>query len=209
MQHVLLENGNVLNIMRNNFELTENEKLARQISGLEGADYFAMGSDYDLDKMIDNHHREKWNESIQEIEDKFNGHEERLQQVADEYAKKLDKVQIMPIGNYVIVKPYNENPFQKVEVSKIGLLVSTGGLIPEYKNSDSGEMEEAEQYIITGVVVATGPECKWLKDGDTIMWTKPSEVNIPFYNFGFRLVNETRALCVINDDLNERFKRQE
>ena len=70
-------------------------------------------------------------------------------------------------------------------------------------------MEEAEQYIITGVVVATGPECKWLKDGDTIMWTKPSEVNIPFYNFGFRLVNETRALCVINDDLNERFKRQE
>ena len=209
MQHVLLENGNVLNIMRNNFELTENEKLARQISGLEGADYFAMGSDYDLDKMIDNHHREKWNDSIQEIEDKCNGHGERLQQVADEYAKKLDKVQIMPIGNYVIVKPYNENPFQKVEVSKSGLIVSTGGLIPEYKNSDSGEMEEAEQYIITGVVVATGPECKWLKDGDTIMWTKPSEVNIPFYNFGFRLVNETRALCVINDDLNERFKRQE
>ena len=138
--------------MRNNFELTENEKLARQISGLEGADYFAMGNDYDLDKMIDNHHREKWNDSIQEIEDKFNGHEERLQQVADEYAKKLDKVQIMPIGNYVIVKPYNENPFQKVEVSKSGLIVSTGGLIPEYKNSDSGEMEEAEQYIITGLL---------------------------------------------------------
>ena len=38
------------------------------------------------------------------------------------------------------------------------------------------------------------------------MWPVPAEIVIPFYNFGFRLVPEHRMLCVINDDLNERFK---
>jgi hypothetical protein len=41
------------------------------------------------------------------------------------------------------------------------------------------------------------------------MWAVMSEVVIPFYNFGFRLVNENRAICVINDDLEERFKNKD
>jgi hypothetical protein len=186
-------------------ELSETEKLAREISPVDsGALYFGV-NDKTLDEQIDNYHREKWNDSVQKIEDKFANHEQKLQEVADEYAKKLEGVQIAPIGNYVIVRPFKENPFQKVQVSSSGLIISTGGMAPEIKRNDSGEYEEAENPIRVGVVIEAGPECKWLKSGDTIMWTVMSEVCIPFYNFGFKLVNETRALCVINDDLNERF----
>ena len=190
--------------------LSEKEKIARVVTGVDTDSTFMGVDDRSLDKMIDNAERQKWNDSVKEIEDKFKDHENALQEAADEYAKKLDGVQIYPIANYVIVRPFKENPFQKVKIDeKTGLILSTGGLIPEYKRNDSGEFEEAEQVIKTGVVIQAGPECKWLKDGDTIMWAVMSEVVIPFYNFGFRLVNENRAICVINDDLEERFKKKD
>ncbi len=190
--------------------LSEKEKIARVVTGVDTDSTFMGVDDRSLDKMIDNAERQKWNDSVKEIEDKFKDHENALQEAADEYAKKLDGVQIYPIANYVIVRPFKENPFQKVKIDeKTGLILSTGGLIPEYKRNDSGEYEEAEQVIKTGVVIQAGPECKWLKDGDTIMWAVMSEVVIPFYNFGFRLVNENRAICVINDDLEERFKNKD
>ncbi len=190
--------------MRN--ELSQPEKLARAISGLESDAIFVPVSEKTLDEQIENNKREKWNEGVQKIQDKFADHENRLQEAADEYAKNLNGVQIMPIGNYVIVRPFKENPFQKVRVDKnSGLIISTGGLTPEYKSTDSGEIVEAEQMIKVGVVIEAGPECKWLRSGDTIMWAVVSEVVVPFYDFGFKLVNETRAICVINDDLNERF----
>ena len=190
--------------------LSEKEQIARMVTGVDTDSTFMGVDDRSLDKMIDNAERQKWNDSVKEIEDKFKDHENALQEAADEYAKKLDGVQIYPIANYVIVRPFKENPFQKVKIDeKTGIILSTGGLIPEYKRNDSGEFEEAEQVIKTGVVIQAGPECKWLKDGDTIMWAVMSEVVIPFYNFGFRLVNENRAICVINDDLEERFKKQD
>lgn len=187
-------------------ELSNNEKIAREVSKIDSNAIFVNMDNKSLDKMIDTQKREKWNESVNQIESKFADHENKLQEAADEYAKKLNGVQIMPIGNYVIVRPFKENPFQKVQIDeKSGLILSTGGLIPEYKSNETGEYEEAEQVIKVGVVIEAGPECKWLKSGDTIMWTTMSEMVIPFYNFGFKLVNETRALCVINDDLTERF----
>lgn len=191
-------------------KLSEKERIARMVSGVDTDSTFMGVDDRSLDKMIDNAERQKWNDSVKEIEDKFKDHENALQEAADNYAKNLNGVQIYPIANYVIVRPFKENPFQKVKIDeKTGLILSTGGLIPEYKRNDSGEYEEAEQVIKTGVVIQAGPECKWLKDGDTIMWAVMSEVVIPFYNFGFRLVNENRAICVINDDLEERFKSKD
>ena len=190
--------------MRN--ELSAQEKLAREVSKVDSDAIFMNVDDRTLDEHIDARKREKWNEGVQKIEDKFANHEKKLQEAADEYAKNLGSVQIMPVANYVIVRPFKENPFQKVKVDpRSGLIIDLGGMVPEYKSNESGEYEEAEQVIKVGVVIEAGPECKWLRSGDTIMWTKMSEVVVPFYNFGFRLVNETRAICVINDDLNERF----
>lgn len=187
-------------------ELSEKEKIARAISGIDTpAEYFNVDNKT-LDEHIDNSKRVKWNESVQKIEDKVSEYENNIQKAADEYAKNLNGVQIMPTGNYILISPFKENPFQKVKVSESGLITDLGGLIPEYKSNETGEYEEAEQMIKVGVVVEVGPECKWIKNGDTVMWYVASEMAVPFYNFGFVVVNETRTICVINDDLNERFK---
>lgn len=204
MLNVQLGNGNVNKIMFKQ-DLSEQEKIAQSIVGLESGATILPVNDQSINYMIENDKRQKWNDGVSKIEEKFADHESKLQEAADEYAKQLGDVQIMPIGNYVIVRPFKENPFQKIKVSESGIITDLGGLVPEYKRTDSGEYEEAEQFIKVGVIIEVGPECKWLKSGDTIMWAKTSEVVVPFYNFGFRLVNETRAICVINDDLNERF----
>ena len=188
-------------------ELSNQEKVARAISGIDTAATYFNIDDKTLDEHIDANKREKWNEGVAKIEKRFEEHKNNLQKFADEYAKNLNEVQIMPITNGVIVRPFDENPFQKVKVSESGLITDMGGLIPEYKSNESGEYEEAEQYIKVGIVIEAGPECKWIKNGDTVMWPVPAEIVIPFYNFGFRLVPEHRILCVINDDLNERFKK--
>ena len=114
----------------------------------------------------------------------------------------------MPIGNYILVKQFEENPFQRiVRDSKSGLIIDTGGFAPEYKNTDNGQIEEEESFILVGVVQEVGPECKWCKSGDAVFYTKPSAVPVPFYKQNLIQVNETRVLAVVNENLTERFNK--
>ena len=89
----------------------------------------------------------------------------------------------------------------------IGLIIDCGGLAPEYKNTDNGATEEEEQFIKVGVIQEVGPECKWCKPDDTIFYTKPSAVPVPFYKQGLQLVCENRVLAVVNEGLTERFNK--
>lgn len=194
--------------MRN--ELTETEKVARELSGIENTSFIPMGSDSDLDKMIEDRKREKYNDKIEALDARIKEHTSKLQDYANEYASSLEGgMEIMPVNAGILVQPYNENPFQKVRIDKkSGIIIDAGGFTLERKNSDTGEDELPENYIRVGVVVEAGPTCKWVKKGDTIMWNKPTEMPIPFYSFGFCLVNEVHVLAVINDNLTARFKSE-
>lgn len=195
-----------MNDMRLN-GLSQSEQIAREVSGIENSNFF-LPDEHNLDKIIDNNNREKWNEQVENINKKFEEHASKLQDYADEYAAKLDGVEIMPINTGILVQPYNENPFQKVKIDeRTGLIIDTGGMIPKYKNNENGQWEEAEQFIKVGVVVEAGPDVKWIQRGDTIMWNKVGEVPIPFYSMGLVLVREQHVMCVINDKLTERFER--
>lgn len=182
------------------------ENVTRAKFGIDNANVSHFVPDAsNLDQMIDDSERAKWNQMIDEQNEKFKTHEGAVEEAVNNLAHSINNCQIKPLGNYVIVKPFKENPFQKVKVSESGIIYDLGGYQPEYKNSDTGDLEEAEQMIITGVVIETGPDCKYLKVGDTIMWDKPTALPIPFFSFGFYRVNENLALCVINDDLDKRF----
>lgn len=106
----------------------------------------------------------------------------------------------------MLVKPFETNPFQKIRKTAGGIIFDMGGAISTiHKDQDTGEFVEEKQYIFQGTVVSVGPDCKYLKEGDIVMWAQPCELPIPFYKLGFKRVNERNVLCVINDDLEERF----
>lgn len=125
-------------------------------------------------------------------------------QKAEEVTKKMQTMEIMPVGAYILVKPYAKNPYQKIEVTGTGLI------IPEYdgafKNPDSGEEDKEVNLSVVATVIAVGPMCKYIKDGDDIYYRRASGIPVPFFRQGFEVIAESQLQVVINEGLAERFK---
>ena len=187
--------------------LSENEKIALRMAGDTTSRIMTLDG-RTAEDIIEERNVKNFNKQVDDYVNKLNEHSANLEEYANKIASNVDKIEIMPIGNYVLVKEFAENPFQRiVKDYKSGLILDLGGQKPQYKNTDNGEIEEEEQFIKVGVIQEVGPECKWCKPTDTIMYTKPSAVPVPFYKQGLILVNETRVLVTINEGLTERFKK--
>lgn len=186
--------------------LNSNEKMARVVSGLESdAKHFVLNGE-SADQTLKREAATRFNTQVDEYVDKFNQHAENIGEYAKSVKENMHNLEIMPIYNYILVKPFSENPFQRIVVSKnSGLITDLGGAKPIFKNNDNGEYEEEENLIHVGTVLEAGKECKYVKEGDVIMWTKTSEVPVPFFRQGLVLVNENRVIVTINEGLKERF----
>lgn len=186
--------------------LNENEKLARATTGLEtDAKHFEMNTKT-ADNALNEEITEQFNNAVDEYVDKFNKHAEALDAYAQSIAENCNNLEIMPIGNYVLIKPFAQNPFQKIEVTESGLITDLGGRALSVKSNETGEYEEEEMFIHTGNVIEVGPDCQWIREGDAVMWCKPSETPVPFFRQGLVIVNENRILVTINEGLKERFE---
>ena len=187
--------------------LSENEKIAMRVAG-ESTSRITTLDGRDAKDIIAERNIKKFNEEVDSFAEKFEKHSTNLTEFADKVNKNVENIEIMPIGNYVLCKQFDENPFQRiVRDSQSGLILDLGGMKPQYKNTDNGEIEEEQQFIKVGVIQEVGPECKWCIPGDTIFFTKPSAVPVPFYKQGLQLVCENRVLAVVNEDLTERFSK--
>ena len=185
--------------------LSENEKLDLRMAGDTTSRIMTMDGKT-ADDVIEERNVRRFNEQVDQYVEKFEKHSTNLEEFANNINENVANIEIMPIGTYLLVKPFSENPFQRiVKDSKSGLILDLGGAAPEYKNTDNGQIEEEESFILVAVVQEVGPECKYIKPGDTIMYTKPSAVPIPFYKQGLVLVNEMRVLVVVNEGLTNRF----
>ena len=185
--------------------MNSNEKLARAAVGLESnAKHFVVNGEA-ADKVLLREAISKYNTQVNEYEEKLNKYEEMVNSCKEEVSKDLKNLQIKPLSNYVIVKPYAENPFQQIKKTDSGIFTDLGGMAPSYKSNETGDWEEEDLMIKTGVVMEVGPDCKYAKVGDSTFWTIASEVMLPFFRQGFVVVNETRLLALINNDLDERF----
>lgn len=190
--------------MEEKIYLNSNEKLARSVTGLETAAKHFVVNGESADKVFKREAVSKFNTKVSEYSEKVNKYETLVKECQEGLSSDLNNLQMKPLGNYVIVKPYATNPFQQIKKTDSGIILDLGGMAPEIKSNETGEYEEEELYVKTGVVIEAAPECKYVRVGDTIFWTKPSEVMIPFFKQGLMLVNETRILAIINSDLDSR-----
>lgn len=188
--------------------LSENEKIAMRVAGDSTSRIMTLDGRTSED-IIEERNVKHFNEQVDSLAEKFEKHATNLNEFAEKVNKNVESIEIMPIGNYVLCKQFEENPFQRiVRDSKSGLILDMGGMAPQYKNTDNGEIEEEEQFIKVGVIQEVGPDCKWCIPGDTIFFTKNSAVPVPFYKQNLQLVCENRVLAVVNEKLTERFSKQ-
>ena len=181
------------------------EKLAMDLAGESTTRIMALDGTTAED-VINKRNTEKFNDMVDAYSEKFEKHSNNIKEFAEKINENVNNVEIMPLQTYILVKEFEENPFQRiVRDSKSGLIIDTGGLNPQYKNTDNGQIEEEEQFIKVGVVQEVGPECKYLRPGDAVFYPKTASIPVPFYKQKLIQVNETRVLAVVNEYLTKRF----
>ena len=160
--------------------LTENEKIAQNIVGLESDSLNFHMSDK-VENIIENEKKNKFNEKVDEYVERLNEHTQSLRKSTEQLGYDITKLEIKPTFNRLLITLFDKNPFQKITTTKSGIITDMGGLAPTYKNTDSGEIEEAQQMILVGVVQEVGPDVKYIKVGDTIFIDRNSARPVPFY----------------------------
>lgn len=185
-------------------EMNSNEKLAMLTTGIEGEGKHFIINGESADETLHREKQEKFNTAVDELTDKFDRHNKQLEEYAENISKDMNGVEIMPMFSYALIKPFDNNPFQKIVTTKGGIITDLGGYAPTYKSQETGDIEEEQQYIKVGTVIETGNKCEFLKPGDIVFYTIASECMVPFYKFGFVVVNENRIIAVVNEKLTER-----
>ena len=184
--------------------LSDNEKIALMNAG-ESTSRIMTLDGKTAEDVIEERNVRKFNEQVDAYVEKLNEHAANLEEYTKQVAENVEKIEIMPLGSNLIVKLFEENPFQRI-VKQGSLIVDLGGQKPQYKNTDNGNIEEEENFVKVGVVQEVGPECKYIKPGDTVFTSKPSLVPIPFYKQNLHYLSEMRVLAVVNEGLTKRFQ---
>ena len=172
-----------------------NENVARIISGMDSGDHFNLGKNESVNI---------FNEQVDNYLDKFEQHSKELENYAKNLSNDLNGLEVLPMYGYVLIEPFKQNPFQKLNITESGFIKDLGGAAPTYKSEEDGEIHEEQQYIKVGTVIETGHRTEFIKQGDIVMYPVPAEVPVPFYKFGWVAVQENRLLCVINEKLTDR-----
>lgn len=184
--------------------LSENEKIALMNAGESTSRIMTLDGKTAQD-VIEERNVKEFNKQVDNYVEKLNEHSTNLEKYAEQISENIDTIEIMPINDNLIVKLFEENPFQRI-VKEGSIIVDLGGQKPQYKNTDNGQIEEEENFIKVAVVQEAGPLCKFIKAGDTIFTSKPSLTPIPFYKQNLYHMNENRVMAVVNEGLTERFK---
>ena len=79
---------------------------------------------------------------------------ERELEEAQRMTEKMDSMEIVPLGTYVLVRPYANNPFEKL-VEEGGILIAKPN--GEFDNPDTGEKDTEYNLSVQADVIEVGP----------------------------------------------------
>ena len=185
-------------------ELNSNEKLALNVNGMEGTGKHFVVNGETADVTLAREKQVKFNNKVDEYVEKFDNHAKALEEYSKKVAETINGLEIMPMFGYVLIQPFEKNPFQQIKITESGIITDLGGMTPQYKSNETGEIEEEQQFIKVGSVVEVGHKCEFVKPGDVVFYTIASETMVPFFKQGFVSVNENRILAVVNEGLTQR-----
>lgn len=186
--------------------LTENEKIAQNIVGINTNHQNFNMAEGTIDEIIQKEKANKFNGMVDEYVNRLSEHTKALKESTEKLGYDITKLEIKPTFNRILLTIFDKNPFQKITVNKSGIVTDMGGLNPTYKNTDSGEIEEARQVIVVGVIQEVGPDVKYAKAGDTIFLDKDSARPVPFYKQGLHCISEQQIIAIVNEGLEARFE---
>lgn len=147
------------------------------------------------------------NSMVNEKIDEWDRKNEEVKAVMQKIKDDIKNIDIRPLGNYVLVKPFTINPFSRMTVLENGLVIPE--FDPSFKDDGSGDMKEMikmAEFATVMDVPADNKDSIFVKRNDIVFYQSPESVPIPFYNQGFKLVAIQNIKAVINnkDELDKR-----
>ena len=116
----------------------------------------------------------------------------------DKDCKTYEDKMIVPIGNRVVFKPYEKNPYRKpLMETNSGLILGDFESYANFKSQETGEDEAAQRGIWCAEVIAVGDDCKHVNVGDDVYVNFPFASPIPFGGQGYFSIGETNIICII------------
>ena len=185
-------------------KFSNKEKFAQQV--IDSAEKSFAMNEGDINDLIIKEKKNKFNNEVDKHAEKLKEQQDMIEDYQKEISEKVNTIEIKPLFNRIMVKPFAANPFQKLTVEN-GIITDIGGLNPNIEfNRDTGEYQERDQNIIVATVVEVGPECKYIQPGDTVFYLKQLPTPIPFFKQGFWTLKEENVIAVVNEGLSERYK---
>lgn len=138
-----------------------------------------------------------------ELQDAKEAQYQAIIKESQEAKTKAKDLEIMPLGGQILVKLYDKNPYDTVDITDNGLIVpSFDGVIFD---KESGQERSLAKVTEIGHVIEVGPDVKYIKEGDDIMFRSGGQTPVPFLKQGFWTVHQNNVLVTINLKLQERF----
>lgn len=130
---------------------------------------------------------------------------DNMNNVAESILKKntqninTNNTKIVPCNINVVLEFYDENPYRQIETTSAGVILGINST-KKYKSNETGEMEDSEEYIACAKVIATGPDCRYVKEGDDVFAVKHIATPLPYRNRGYYVITEQNIICKIENE---------
>lgn len=144
-----------------------------------------------------------FNEAAKEAQNAFAQNIEKQLEASRKVREESESLEIHPTGGYVLMRIYEENPYQVVKQTNSGLILGT--YTGNYKSQETGEMETEKKAVLYAEVMEVGPDCKFTKVGDEIVFRNCTQLPVPFLGQELWVTHENNVVVIINENLKERF----
>lgn len=169
-----------------------------------GEDAVAMGNnnltEVEKDQAIKMH-----NEATAKVTKCFNDNLNKELAESERIKEEASNLEIMPTNGYVLVRIYDKNPWEQIKKTQSGLI------IPAYDGSflskETGEKEIEDKAVCFAEVLAVGPEVKYIREGDDVIFKNHVQLPAPFLGQSLWVVGQNNIIVTINEGLSERFKK--
>ena len=149
--------------------------------------------------------RKSFNEATDKASKAFQESIDRELEAAKKIKEETVNLEIYPTNGNVLVRLYDKNPWEQIKTTEFGLIIPVYD--GSYKSKETGEKETEDMIISFGEVLEIGPEVKYVKPGDDIIFRNHTQLPAPFLGQSLWIVSQNNVLVVINENLRERFSK--
>ena len=168
-----------------------------------GADTWMMNSGKPLSDVEKEAAVDAFNKAFDKEKKQITKKYEEQAEVGERIKKERPDMEIMPLGRYVLVRPYKVNPYNQIETDSGLVIPAFDGT---FKNPDTGETDTEDKFSCQGTVIEVGPEVQYVAVGDDVFYRCAQAVPIPFFRQGFEVVSELSIQCVVNEGIKARWE---